>query len=360
MIEAAALTLTRRDWMRAAAALAAMPALSRPCGARETAHLRTGPCLVSMCKPMSLTSSSTRTSAGSIRGWPRCPVWQGRTAGGDDDDAEAPGRRRPLLRAVLHADRRSGQDVEPARRRFPNWRGGRGRTTNNRRVRRHARLACADRQDDRRGHQAPLQAAGTRQLLEQPRSHECAYATFDPRANRWTAWKILAMPETDGKFFRVGCGCVAMVGASRTARCWCPSTSRARAGSDYQSHGAALHVRRPGDEVPQARRRTGDRRRSRLRANHRWRCSEGKYYLTLRNDARAYVTTGQDGLHFAPVKAVDLRRRPGTGQLQHAGALAGPQRRLVPDLHSARREQRPHRATGRRSLSPKSTRRSCK
>ena len=38
MNEAAALTLTRRDWLRAAAALAAMPALSRPSCAMETAH----------------------------------------------------------------------------------------------------------------------------------------------------------------------------------------------------------------------------------------------------------------------------------------------------------------------------------
>ena len=29
---------------------------------------------------------------------------------------------------------------------------------------------------------------------------------------------------------------------------------------------------------------------------------QDKYYLTLRNDARAYVTTSTDGLHFAPVK----------------------------------------------------------
>jgi hypothetical protein len=29
----------------------------------------------------------------------------------------------------------------------------------------------------------------------------------------------------------------------------------------------------------------------------------GKYFLTLRNDARAYVTTSPDGLHFAPIRA---------------------------------------------------------
>jgi hypothetical protein len=29
---------------------------------------------------------------------------------------------------------------------------------------------------------------------------------------------------------------------------------------------------------------------------------QGRYYLTLRNDARAYITTSEDGLHFAPIR----------------------------------------------------------
>ena len=37
--------------------------------------------------------------------------------------------------------------------------------------------------------------------------------------------------------------------------------------------------------------------------NRRWPRFGGKYYLTLRNDVRGYVTTSDDGLHFAPVKA---------------------------------------------------------
>jgi len=46
------------------------------------------------------------------------------------------------------------------------------------------------------------------QLLDKPRSHECAYATYDPKADRWTKWKILEMPQTDSNFFLVSPGCV--------------------------------------------------------------------------------------------------------------------------------------------------------
>ena len=46
------------------------------------------------------------------------------------------------------------------------------------------------------------------QLLDKPRSHECAYSTYDSQSQKWTAWKMLAMPETEGKFFLVAPGCV--------------------------------------------------------------------------------------------------------------------------------------------------------
>jgi len=47
-----------------------------------------------------------------------------------------------------------------------------------------------------------------KQFLDKPRSHECAYATYDPQSRKWTSWKMLAMPDTDGKFFLVAPGCV--------------------------------------------------------------------------------------------------------------------------------------------------------
>ncbi|MBM4075110.1 MAG: HEAT repeat domain-containing protein, partial [Planctomycetes bacterium] len=48
-------------------------------------------------------------------------------------------------------------------------------------------------------HHKKLLAIGTKlrysqagaQLLDKPKSHECAYCTYDPETNRWTSWKML-------------------------------------------------------------------------------------------------------------------------------------------------------------------------
>lgn len=139
------------------------------------------------------------------------------------------------------------------------------------------------------------------QLLDQPRSHECAYATFDPTTNRWTTWKMLAMPETDGKFFLVAPGCVQWL-VQPDGTLLVPIYFKGRAGSDYQS--TVLHCTFDGQEMKYIKH--GDELAI---TGGRGLCEpslaffQGKYYLTLRNDARAYVTTSQDGLHFEPIQA---------------------------------------------------------
>ena len=51
-------------------------------------------------------------------------------------------------------------------------------------------------------------ASGNFTSLENlPRSYETSYATYDPQTSAWTPWRKLAVPETDGKFRRIGCGC---------------------------------------------------------------------------------------------------------------------------------------------------------
>ncbi len=136
------------------------------------------------------------------------------------------------------------------------------------------------------------------QLLDQPRSHECAYAVFDPRTGQWTPWKMLAMPDTDGKFFLVAPGCVQwLVEADGTLLL--PIYFKGREGEDYAVtvlrcafDGAELTCLERGDELAIAGGR-GFCEPSLARFR-------GRYYLTLRNDARAYVTSGADGLHFEP------------------------------------------------------------
>ncbi len=138
------------------------------------------------------------------------------------------------------------------------------------------------------------------QLVDQPRSHECAYATFDPRTDKWTPWKMLAMPESDGKFFLVAPGCVQWL-AQPDGTLLVPIYFKGREGSDYKV--TVLHCDFDGQEMRYLKH--GDELAI---DGGRGFCEpslafyQGKYYLTLRNDARGYVTAGKDGLHFEPVR----------------------------------------------------------
>ena len=107
------------------------------------------------------------------------------------------------------------------------------------------------------------------QLLDKPRSHECAYATYDPKTQQWTKWKMLAMPETDGKFFLVAPGCVQWL-VEDDGSMLIPIYFKGPTGSDYIA--TVLHCSFDGQELttPGARQRTGYARRSRVLPSHRW------------------------------------------------------------------------------------------
>jgi hypothetical protein len=104
------------------------------------------------------------------------------------------------------------------------------------------------------------------QLVDKPRSHECAYATYDPQLRTWTSWKTLAMPDTDSKFFLVAPGCVQWQ-VNPDGTLLLPIYFKGRG---FCEPSLAYH--------------------------------DGTYLLTLRNDNAAYVATSIDGLHYQPVK----------------------------------------------------------
>ena len=138
------------------------------------------------------------------------------------------------------------------------------------------------------------------QLLDKPRSHECAYATYDPKSQQWTKWKMLAMPETDGKFFLVAPGCVQWR-MKDDGSLLLPIYFKGPTGSDYivtvlhcSFDGQELKLLEQGSELATPGGR-GFAEPSLVRYRE-------KYFLTLRNDAAAFVTTSTDGLHFEPVK----------------------------------------------------------
>lgn len=138
------------------------------------------------------------------------------------------------------------------------------------------------------------------QLYDVPGCHQLSYTTYDPATGRWTPWQELATPEMAGKFYLVAPGCVQwLVKADGTLLV--PVYFKGPTGSDYAStvlhlgfDGHTLTYLDHGDELGL----TGGRGLYEPSlAKYR-----GKYYLTLRNDARGYVTTGPDGLHWGPVQ----------------------------------------------------------
>lgn len=139
-----------------------------------------------------------------------------------------------------------------------------------------------------------------KQLVDQPRSHECAYATCDPKTDKWTEWKMLAMPETDGKFFLVTPGCVQWL-EKDDGTLLIPIYFKGATGSDYTStilhcsfDGQELKYLSHGDELTtQGGRGLYEPSLTRF---------QDKYFLTLRHDTAAFVTTSDDGLHFKPVQ----------------------------------------------------------
>lgn len=138
------------------------------------------------------------------------------------------------------------------------------------------------------------------QLLAEPKSHQCAYALYDPKADRWTPWKTLDTPHTDGKFHLVAPGCVQWHVADDGSLLipmyfnhpphpyYTTTVMRCRLDGEtlvYETHGDEI-------SIPVER---GICEPSLVKY-------DGRFFLTLRNDLKGYVTVGDDGLHFAPIK----------------------------------------------------------
>ncbi len=135
-------------------------------------------------------------------------------------------------------------------------------------------------------------------LMPDPRPRQTAYSVYDTETCTWTAPRTLPLPP-ERKFFCAGAGSVQRVDLPdgtlllpfyfrRDPRAALSDSTVARCRFDgseltYLEHGDELSVADP--------RGLGEPSLTRY---------EGRYFLTLRNDVRGYVTAGDDGLHFAP------------------------------------------------------------
>lgn len=134
-------------------------------------------------------------------------------------------------------------------------------------------------------------------LEKLPRSYETSYATFDPATDVWSRWKELVVPHTEGLFYRAGCGSSQWL-SQPDGTLLVPIHFQPKQESDFQA--TVLHCRFDGTELKYLRHGTelaikGGRGFTEPSLT----LFQGKYYLTLRNDERAYVATSEDGLQFA-------------------------------------------------------------
>lgn len=138
-----------------------------------------------------------------------------------------------------------------------------------------------------------------RQLSDVAKFSQTAYAVYDPAKDAWSPWQILELPDVPRfNLARNGCGqWLVEEDGTVLVPIYFGETSRApfsatvlRCGFDgtrleYREHGTelALAVVRGLCEPSIAKYR-------------------GRYYLTIRNDERGYVTTSNDSLRYRPIK----------------------------------------------------------
>lgn len=132
-------------------------------------------------------------------------------------------------------------------------------------------------------------------LMGDPRPRETAYAVYDPETRGWTPWRVVEMPDNE-KFFSAGCGCGQWL-VKNDGTLLVPFYFK-RAGSKtyasavmhcafdgetlrYLEHGSEMAIGQPRGLYEPSITTFG-----------------GRYFMTLRNDVKAYVASGGDGLHF--------------------------------------------------------------
>ncbi len=149
------------------------------------------------------------------------------------------------------------------------------------------------------GHTVYYTPQGGQMVKHRPRS--TAYAVYDPEKDQWSPWQQLEMPDKH-KFFNSGSGCgqwlvkedgTLLIPAyfkaeDDTTKCYASTVLHCSFDGGkltYIEHGDELNWKVPrGVYEPSLT------------------CYHGRYFLTLRNDIKAYVTVSDDAMRWEPVK----------------------------------------------------------
>ncbi|MEX0977359.1 MAG: sialidase family protein, partial [Pirellulales bacterium] len=149
------------------------------------------------------------------------------------------------------------------------------------------------------GAQVRYSAAGE-QLEDRPRSNQTAYAVFEPKSGEWSRWRRLEMPP-DEKFNFAYSACAQFLvepdGTLLLPFYFGPNAKRPFSVTVVRCSfdGTQLKYLEHGDEISLDVVR-GLVEPSLVKFQDR-------YYLTIRNDLKGYVTVGDDPLHYRPIKA---------------------------------------------------------
>jgi len=128
------------------------------------------------------------------------------------------------------------------------------------------------------------------------RSRETAWSTYDPARKTWTPWQVLEMPKTE-KFWNAGAGSVQRIDL-KNGDILLPIYFKDKSSKAYSStvlrcafDGSQLRYLEHGSELTVGV--------DRGLYEPSLASFQGRYFLTLRNDRAAYISTSPDGLHFS-------------------------------------------------------------
>jgi len=149
------------------------------------------------------------------------------------------------------------------------------------------------------GCQVPYSPTGQQILDGQKRQHQTAYAVYNAGNGSWSAWRILAMPE-DQKFNLSRNACSQWLtkpdGLLLVPLYFGPDASGpwSVTVAECSFDGRRLKYLRHGDEL--------ELKVDRGLVEPSIVAYKDRYFLTLRNDVRGYVSVSDDGLHWAPIQ----------------------------------------------------------
>jgi len=132
-----------------------------------------------------------------------------------------------------------------------------------------------------------------------PRPRHVVFSTYDPAQGTWHDWQKMPLPE-DEKFHDAGAGCTQRVdlsdGTILLPFYFRPPQKNSRvAVARCSFDGKTLKYLEHGDELAIDNKTRGFHEPSLAHYQDR-------FFLTLRNDLRGYVTSSKDGLHFEPCR----------------------------------------------------------